>query len=53
MDKVFFKPTNICFFQLQYTDTYEEQKGKGSFPALITPAYQIAKKASQLSSNVS
>nr|XP_028586062.1 nebulin-related-anchoring protein isoform X1 [Podarcis muralis] len=37
---------------LKYTEEYEPQKGKGSFPALITPAYQIAKKASQLSSNV-
>ncbi|XP_061491932.1 nebulin-related-anchoring protein isoform X1 [Rhineura floridana] len=37
---------------LKYTEKYDQQKGKGSFPALITPAYQIAKKASQLSSNV-
>ncbi|XP_053161213.1 nebulin-related-anchoring protein isoform X2 [Hemicordylus capensis] len=37
---------------VKYTEEYEQQKGKGSFPALITPAYQIAKKAAQLSSNV-
>uniref|UniRef100_A0A6J0SP25 Nebulin-related-anchoring protein isoform X1 n=1 Tax=Pogona vitticeps TaxID=103695 RepID=A0A6J0SP25_9SAUR len=37
---------------LEYTEEHEQQKGKGSFPALITPAYQIAKKATQLSSNV-
>ncbi|XP_066478351.1 nebulin-related-anchoring protein [Tiliqua scincoides] len=37
---------------IQYTEEYEQHKGKGSFPALITPAYQIAKKATQLSSNV-
>ncbi|KAH0623739.1 hypothetical protein JD844_006832 [Phrynosoma platyrhinos] len=37
---------------MKYTEEGEQQKGKGSFPALITPAYQIAKKATQLSSNV-
>nr|XP_003223476.1 PREDICTED: nebulin-related-anchoring protein [Anolis carolinensis] len=37
---------------VKYTDEGVDQKGKGSFPALITPAYQIAKKANQLSSNV-
>lgn len=28
-------------------------RGKGSFPAMITPAYQIAKRASELASDVS
>ncbi|XP_065263274.1 nebulin-related-anchoring protein [Emys orbicularis] len=37
---------------LKYTEEYEQQKGKGSFPAMMTPAYQIAKKATQLSSEV-
>ncbi|XP_042313004.1 nebulin-related-anchoring protein isoform X2 [Sceloporus undulatus] len=37
---------------VKYTEEGEQQKGKGSFPALITPAYQMAKKATQLSSNV-
>ncbi|XP_039402401.1 nebulin-related-anchoring protein isoform X7 [Mauremys reevesii] len=37
---------------LKYTEEYEQQKGKGSFPAMMTPAYQIAKKATQLSSDV-
>ncbi|XP_062988752.1 nebulin-related-anchoring protein isoform X1 [Elgaria multicarinata webbii] len=37
---------------MKFQDEYEQPKGKGSFPALITPAYQIAKKATQLSSNV-
>ncbi|KAM7169552.1 nebulin-related-anchoring protein [Macrochelys suwanniensis] len=37
---------------LKYTEEYEQQKGKGSFPAMMTPAYQIAKKAIQLSSDV-
>ncbi|XP_064320256.1 nebulin-related-anchoring protein isoform X2 [Phalacrocorax carbo] len=36
----------------QYTEEYEPRRGKGSFPAMITPGYQVAKRASQLSSNV-
>ncbi|NXA36266.1 NRAP protein, partial [Eudromia elegans] len=36
----------------QYTEEYEERRGKGSFPAMITPGYQVAKRATQLSSNV-
>ncbi|XP_036919787.1 nebulin-related-anchoring protein isoform X6 [Sturnira hondurensis] len=35
-----------------YTEDYEQQKGKGSFPAMITPAYQIAKRANELASDV-
>lgn len=30
-----------------------QQRGKGSFPAMITPAYQIAKRAAELASDVS
>uniref|UniRef100_A0A663EB73 Nebulin related anchoring protein n=1 Tax=Aquila chrysaetos chrysaetos TaxID=223781 RepID=A0A663EB73_AQUCH len=37
---------------LKYTEDFEEQKGKGSFPAMITPAYQIAKRANELASDV-
>nr|XP_013797182.1 PREDICTED: nebulin-related-anchoring protein [Apteryx mantelli mantelli] len=37
---------------LQYTEEYEQRRGKGSFPAMITPGYQVAKRATQLSSNV-
>ncbi|XP_043911766.1 nebulin-related-anchoring protein isoform X2 [Protopterus annectens] len=37
---------------LKYIETCQQQKGKGSFPAMITPAYQIAKKASELASGV-
>ncbi|MEE6486836.1 hypothetical protein FKM82_014715 [Ascaphus truei] len=37
---------------LKYTEEYEQQKGKGSFPAMITPAYQSARKANNLASNV-
>ncbi|XP_075279901.1 nebulin-related-anchoring protein isoform X6 [Opisthocomus hoazin] len=36
----------------QYTEEYEPRRGKGSFPAMITPGYQAAKRATQLSSNV-
>uniref|UniRef100_A0A8D0L3M9 Nebulin related anchoring protein n=1 Tax=Sphenodon punctatus TaxID=8508 RepID=A0A8D0L3M9_SPHPU len=36
----------------RYTEDYEQQKGKGSFPAMITPGYQVAKKATQLTSDV-
>ncbi|CAI9613763.1 unnamed protein product [Staurois parvus] len=37
---------------VKYTEDYEEQRGKGSFPAMITPGYQIAKKATELASDV-
>lgn len=37
----------------EYTEDYEQQRGKGSFPAMITPAYQRAKRANQLASQVS
>uniref|UniRef100_A0A673X9Y0 Nebulin-related anchoring protein n=1 Tax=Salmo trutta TaxID=8032 RepID=A0A673X9Y0_SALTR len=33
------------FSQIAYTEEYEQERGKGSFPAMITPAYQLAKKA--------
>ncbi|XP_044295117.1 nebulin-related-anchoring protein isoform X1 [Varanus komodoensis] len=36
----------------RYTEDYEQQRGKGSFPAMITPAYQIAKRANELASDV-
>lgn len=39
--------------QQEYSEDYEQQRGKGSFPAMITPAYQRAKKANQLASQVS
>uniref|UniRef100_A0A663MSP8 Nebulin related anchoring protein n=1 Tax=Athene cunicularia TaxID=194338 RepID=A0A663MSP8_ATHCN len=37
---------------LKYTEDFEERKGKGSFPAMITPAYEIAKRANELASDV-
>ncbi|KAK7919568.1 hypothetical protein WMY93_010852 [Mugilogobius chulae] len=37
---------------VKYTEEYEQSKGKGSFPALITPGYQAAKKANTLASNL-
>ncbi|XP_047466049.1 nebulin-related-anchoring protein isoform X2 [Mugil cephalus] len=36
----------------KYTEEYEESKGKGSFPAMITPGYQAAKNANTLASNL-
>nr|XP_031538454.1 nebulin-related-anchoring protein isoform X5 [Vicugna pacos] len=36
----------------EYTEDYEQPRGKGSFPAMITPAYQRAKRANQLASQV-
>uniref|UniRef100_A0A673AHS4 Nebulin-related anchoring protein n=1 Tax=Sphaeramia orbicularis TaxID=375764 RepID=A0A673AHS4_9TELE len=38
--------------EVKYTEEYEQSKGKGSFPAMITPGYQAAKKANTLASNV-
>ncbi|CAH6940129.1 Nrap [Phodopus roborovskii] len=35
-----------------YAEDYEQPQGKGSFPAMITPAYQRAKTANQLASQV-
>ncbi|XP_028286347.1 nebulin-related-anchoring protein isoform X2 [Parambassis ranga] len=37
---------------VKYTEEYEQSKGKGSFPAMITPGYQAAKKANSLASNL-
>ncbi|KAK2876323.1 hypothetical protein Q8A67_020419 [Cirrhinus molitorella] len=37
---------------VKYTEEYEQSKGKGSFPAMITPGYEMAKKANTLASNV-
>lgn len=34
-------------------EDYDQHRGKGSFPAMITPAYQNAKKANELASDVS
>lgn len=42
----------LCW-QVKYTVDYKQKKGKGSYPAMITPAYQLAKKANTLASNVS
>ncbi|XP_019120344.2 nebulin-related-anchoring protein isoform X1 [Larimichthys crocea] len=37
---------------VKYTEEYEQSKGKGSFPAMITPGYQAAKQANTLASNL-
>ncbi|XP_075948940.1 nebulin-related-anchoring protein [Anarhichas minor] len=40
------------FSQIAYTEQYEQQRGKGSFPAMITPGYHLAKKAQENASNL-
>uniref|UniRef100_A0A8C1IAT4 Nebulin-related anchoring protein n=1 Tax=Cyprinus carpio TaxID=7962 RepID=A0A8C1IAT4_CYPCA len=40
------------FSQHAYTEEYEQQKGKGSFPAMITPGYKMAKKAHDIASDL-
>lgn len=39
--------------QISYTEEFEHQRGKGSFPAMITPGYYLAKKAQENASDVS
>lgn len=39
--------------QIAYTEEFEQQRGKGSFPAMITPGYCLAKKAQENASDVS
>lgn len=39
--------------QYAYTEEHEQQRGKGSFPAHLTPGYKISKKASEQASDVS
>lgn len=39
--------------QYVYNEGYEQQRGKGSFPAHFTPGYQVAKKAGEMASKVS
>lgn len=41
------------FPQIAYTEEFEHQRGKGSFPAMITPGYCLAKKAQENASDVS
>uniref|UniRef100_A0A3Q1FMA1 Nebulin-related anchoring protein n=1 Tax=Acanthochromis polyacanthus TaxID=80966 RepID=A0A3Q1FMA1_9TELE len=43
---------SVLVWQVKYTEEYEQSKGKGSFPAMITPGYQAAKKANTLASNL-
>ncbi|RVE59483.1 hypothetical protein OJAV_G00188890 [Oryzias javanicus] len=40
------------FSQIAYTEEYEQQRGKGSFPAMITPSYHLAKKAQEIASDL-
>lgn len=48
------KSLTHCSFarQYAYTEQYEQQRGKGSFPAHLTPGYKISKKASEQASDV-
>lgn len=39
--------------QQGFLEEHDQPRGKGSFPAMITPAYQNAKKANELASDVS
>lgn len=39
--------------QYAYTEEFEQQRGKGSFPAHLTPGYKVSKKASEQASEVS
>uniref|UniRef100_A0A8C8MC86 LIM zinc-binding domain-containing protein n=1 Tax=Oncorhynchus tshawytscha TaxID=74940 RepID=A0A8C8MC86_ONCTS len=38
--------------QYVYTEEYEQQLGKGSFPAHLTPGYQVSKKATEMASGL-
>ncbi|GAB0192021.1 nebulin-related-anchoring protein [Grus japonensis] len=49
---VTFARENVDQYGQDYMDEYEERRGKGSFPAMITPAYQNAKKANELASDI-
>lgn len=44
---------SLFYLQYAYTEEYEQQRGKGSFPAHLTPGYQISKKAGEQASDVS
>lgn len=44
---------NVFFLQISYTEEFDYQRGKGSFPAMITPGYYLAKKAQENASDVS
>ncbi|CAB1434501.1 unnamed protein product [Pleuronectes platessa] len=35
-----------------YTEEYEQQRGKGSFPAHLTPGYMMSKKATEQASDI-
>ncbi|XP_053722594.1 nebulin-related-anchoring protein isoform X2 [Synchiropus splendidus] len=54
---VFETPVNInvkkkACVKVTYTEECEQLQGKGSFPAMITPGYSLAKKAQQNASDV-
>lgn len=50
---LFYSVKMNLFLQISYTEEFEHQRGKGSFPAMITPGYCLAKKAQENASDVS
>uniref|UniRef100_A0A671WVC2 Nebulin-related anchoring protein n=1 Tax=Sparus aurata TaxID=8175 RepID=A0A671WVC2_SPAAU len=46
------KKSSLFFLQYAYTEEYEQQRGKGSFPAHLTPGYMMSKKASEQASDL-
>ncbi|XP_041065834.1 nebulin-related-anchoring protein isoform X2 [Carcharodon carcharias] len=46
------RENSVKYSQPEYSADSEETRGKGSFPAMITPAYYNAKKANELASDI-
>ncbi|XP_048464999.1 nebulin-related-anchoring protein [Rhincodon typus] len=46
------RENSVKYSQPEDSADYEEPRGKGSFPAMITPAYYNAKRANELASDV-
>uniref|UniRef100_UPI00398F8E11 nebulin-related-anchoring protein isoform X2 n=1 Tax=Pristiophorus japonicus TaxID=55135 RepID=UPI00398F8E11 len=46
------RENSVKYSQPEYAADYEETRGKGSFPAMITPAYYNAKRANELASDI-
>ncbi|XP_038678189.1 LOW QUALITY PROTEIN: nebulin-related-anchoring protein [Scyliorhinus canicula] len=46
------RENSVKYSQPEYSADSEETRGKGSFPAMITPAYYNAKRANELASDI-
>ncbi|XP_072883891.1 nebulin-related-anchoring protein isoform X1 [Hemitrygon akajei] len=46
------RENSLKYTQPEFSAEFEEAKGKGSFPAMITPAYYSAKRANDLASDI-